>query len=34
MAETTTLNRTTEQILGNSPARELLQDIFADLHPA
>lgn len=33
MAETTTLNRTTEQILGNSPARELLQDIFADLHP-
>ena len=33
MAETTTLNRTTDQILGNSPARELLQDIFADLHP-
>lgn len=31
MAET--LTRTTEQILGNSPARELLQDIFADLHP-
>jgi hypothetical protein len=27
------LNRTTEQILSNSPARELLQDIFADLHP-
>ena len=33
MAETTTLNRTTEQILGKSAARELLQDIFADLHP-
>jgi Type VI secretion system, TssC, VipB len=33
MAETKTLNRTTEQILGNSPARDLLQDIFADLHP-
>jgi hypothetical protein len=33
MAETTTLNRTTDQILGNSPSRELLQDIFADLHP-
>lgn len=33
MAESTTLNRTTEQILSNSPARELLQDIFADLHP-
>ena len=33
MAETPTLNRTTEQILSNSPARELLQDIFADLHP-
>lgn len=33
MAETQTLTRTTEQILGNSPARELLQDIFADLHP-
>ncbi len=32
MAET--LNKTTEQILQNSPARELLQDIFADLHPA
>jgi hypothetical protein len=31
MAET--LTRTTEQILSNSPARELLQDIFADLHP-
>ncbi len=33
MAETQTATRTTEQILGNSPARELLQDIFADLHP-
>ncbi len=29
-----TLTRTTDQILGNSPARELLHDIFADLHPA
>ncbi len=29
-----TLTKTTEQILANSPARELLQDIFADLHPA
>lgn len=25
--------RTTAEILGESPARELLQDIFADLHP-
>jgi len=33
MAETQTLTRTTDQILGDSPARELLQDIFADLHP-
>lgn len=33
MAESATATRTTEQILGNSPARELLQDIFADLHP-
>lgn len=32
MAETMT--RTTAQILGDSPARDLLQDIFADLHPA
>ncbi len=32
MAETMT--RTTDQILGNSAARELLHDIFADLHPA
>ncbi len=29
-----TLTKTTEQIIANSPARELLQDIFADLHPA
>lgn len=33
MAETQTLTRTTDQILGKSPARDLLQDIFADLHP-
>lgn len=33
MADTTTLTRTTDEILGKSPARELLQDIFADLHP-
>ena len=33
MAETATATRTTEQILGKSAARELLQDIFADLHP-
>ena len=33
MAETQTLTRTTDQILGSSPARDLLQDIFADLHP-
>ncbi len=33
MAEAQTLTRTTEQSLGNTPARELLQDIFADLHP-
>ncbi len=33
MAQTATATRTTEQILGNSPAKELLQDIFADLHP-
>lgn len=33
MAEQT-MTRTTEQILGNSAARELLHDIFADLHPA
>jgi len=31
VAKTTT---TTSEILGESPARELLQDIFADLHPA
>src|SRR5215469_8256129 len=28
-----TLTRTTAEILGDSPARELLQDIFSDLHP-
>ena len=28
------MTRTTDQILGNSAARELLHDIFADLHPA
>jgi hypothetical protein len=33
MAETQTPTRTTDQILAKSPARELLQDIFADLHP-
>ncbi|GAA3753661.1 hypothetical protein [Terriglobus aquaticus] len=33
MAQSATATRTTEQILGNSAARELLQDIFADLHP-
>lgn len=33
MAETATATRTTEQILGNSAAKDLLQDIFADLHP-
>ncbi len=33
MAQTAPATRTTEQILGNSAARELLQDIFADLHP-
>ena len=33
MAEQT-MTRTTDQILGNSAARELLHDIFADLHPA
>jgi hypothetical protein len=32
MAET--LTRTTEQIIADSSAKELLQDIFADLHPA
>lgn len=37
MAETapaTTKTRTTAEILAQNPARELLQDIFADLHPA
>ncbi len=33
MAETQTPTLTTEQIIADSPARELLQDIFADLHP-
>jgi hypothetical protein len=32
--ETATKVRTTGEILGESAARELLQDIFADLHPA
>src|SRR5262245_32190781 len=31
--ETIAKARTTGEILGESPARELLQDIFADLHP-
>src|SRR5947209_2337218 len=31
---TTTAVRTAGEILGESPARDLLQDIFADLHPA
>lgn len=36
MAETQTItrSRTAEDIIGDSPAHELLQDIFADLHPA
>src|SRR5258708_40054480 len=29
-----TRSRSTSEILGASPARDLLQDIFADLHPA
>jgi hypothetical protein len=33
MAESTTKSRTTAEILGETSARELLQDIFADLHP-
>ena len=33
MAETQTVTQTTDQILGKSATRELLQDIFADLHP-
>src|SRR5215813_13769800 len=32
--ETVTKVRTTGEILGQSATRELLQDIFADLHPA
>jgi len=34
MAESITKSATTSEILGASPARDLLQDIFADLHPA
>ncbi len=36
MADTQTItrSRTAEDIIGDSPAHELLQDIFADLHPA
>ncbi len=34
MAGTASKTKTTEQILSSSPTRELLQDIFADLHPA
>ncbi len=34
MAESLTKTATTSEILGESPARDLLQDIFADLHPA
>ncbi|HEX3437325.1 MAG TPA: hypothetical protein VHT24_11205 [Pseudacidobacterium sp.] len=36
MADTQTLTKTktTEELIADSPARELLQDIFADLHPA
>ena len=33
-AATETKTRTTAEILAENPARELLQDIFADLHPA
>jgi hypothetical protein len=33
MADATTKSSTTAEILGGSSARELLQDIFADLHP-
>lgn len=31
---TTTKTQTTNEILGSSPARKVLEDIFADLHPA
>ena len=34
MAESGHQIATTSEILGASPARDLLQDIFADLHPA
>ncbi len=34
MADTATKAKTTSEILGESVARDLLQDIFADLHPA
>ena len=34
MAELYEVSTQTSEILGASPARELLQDIFADLHPA
>jgi hypothetical protein len=33
MAESIVKSRTTAEILGESPARDVLQDIFADLHP-
>ena len=33
-AVTVTKTRTTGEILGSSPTRKLLEDIFADLHPA
>lgn len=33
-AATVTKTRTTGEILGSSPSRKLLEDIFADLHPA
>lgn len=32
--QTATRTRTTEELIADSPARELLADIFADLHPA
>src|SRR5262249_27461584 len=33
-AASATKTRTTSEILGSSPARNLVHDIFADLHPA
>src|SRR5215475_10797947 len=33
-AITSTRTQTTNEILGTGPARKLLEDIFADLHPA